>query len=244
MQATYYTHMGSDDMVVDMARASFGKLAGEYSPERNASLIRFLARGMSSKEREELIQRAVASDNPEEILQLFKDFNAQKHWAPLAHPQVTLFMEVPIYVARQDFKHIVGFVRSETSRRYVFSEPEFFTPCKWREKPEGSIKQGSGGSLDKNAEYSVSVHVSENRLKAHSTYQYLLETGVAPEQARGELPQSMLTTYYTTGSLAAWARAFNQRVDPHAQQEIQDLYRQVGEIIEPLFPVSWAALTE
>ena len=45
-----------------------------------------------------------------------------------------------------------------------------------------------------------------------------------------------------TGSLAAWARAFKQRIDPHAQQEIRDLAIQWGEIIEPLYPVSWTAL--
>jgi thymidylate synthase (FAD) len=45
-----------------------------------------------------------------------------------------------------------------------------------------------------------------------------------------------------TGSLAAFARFYNQRVDPHAQKEIQDLAKEVGEIIEPLFPVSWNAL--
>ena len=34
-----------------------------------------------------------------------------------------------------------------------------------------------------------------------------------------------------------------QCIDPHAQKEIQDLAYMVGDIIEPLYPVSWAALT-
>ena len=56
------------------------------------------------------------------------------------------------------------------------------------------------------------------------------------------LPQSMFTSYYVTGSLAAWARAYKQRSDSHAQVEIQMLAHQWNSLIEPLFPVSWAAL--
>jgi thymidylate synthase (FAD) len=60
--------------------------------------------------------------------------------------------------------------------------------------------------------------------------------------ARMVLPQSMYTSYYITGSLAAFARMVKQRTDSHAQVEIQELSRHVSEIIEPLFPVSFAAL--
>ena len=66
--------------------------------------------------------------------------------------------------------------------------------------------------------------------------------GVAPEQARMVLPQSMYTSYYVTGSLAAFARFVKQRSDPHAQVEIQELAKMVDEVIKPLFPVSWEAL--
>jgi len=66
---------------------------------------------------------------------------------------------------------------------------------------------------------------------------------VAPEQARMVLPQSMYTSYYVTGSLAAWARAYKQRIDAHAQVEIQELAKQWDELIKPLFPESWKVLT-
>ena len=77
-----------------------------------------------------------------------------------------------------------------------------------------------------------------------NTYNLMLEKGVAPEQARMALPQSMYTSYYVTGSLAAFARFYKQRIDVHAQKEIQELAEKVGEIIAPMFPVSWKALTE
>ena len=70
----------------------------------------------------------------------------------------------------------------------------------------------------------------------------MLKGGVAPEQARMVLPQGMYTSYYVTGSLAAFARMCKQRSDSNAQVEIQELAKQVSNIIEPLFPESWEAL--
>jgi thymidylate synthase (FAD) len=70
----------------------------------------------------------------------------------------------------------------------------------------------------------------------------MISSGVAPEQARMVLPQSMYTSYYVTGSLYAFARAYNLRSDPHAQKEIQDLAATWDEIMKTLFPVSWEAL--
>ena len=74
-------------------------------------------------------------------------------------------------------------------------------------------------------------------------YEAMIEDGVAPEQARFVLPQGVEVSWYWTGSLAAFARVYNQRTDSHAQGEIQDLAREMGALIKPLFPVSWAALT-
>lgn len=75
-------------------------------------------------------------------------------------------------------------------------------------------------------------------------YNRLLEAGVAPEQARFVLPQGMYTEWYWTGSLAAYARFYKQRMDEHAQWEIRQYAEVIGKIISPLFPESWKALTE
>jgi thymidylate synthase (FAD) len=149
---------------------------------------------------------------------------------------------------------MVGFTYNEVSRRYVDDEPEFFVPHAWRSRPEGSVKQGSGDEyitdlmwltednvhawVDTNEEYLAFLE------KASSLYQLMLDNGVAPEQARMVLPQSMYTSYYVTGSLSAWARAFKQRIDAHAQKETRDLAEQWYNIIAPLYPESWKALTE
>lgn len=166
------------------------------------------------------------------------------HFTPFTHPQITVRETVPIFVARQRFKHMVGFTYNEVSRRYVDDEPDLFHPEEWRVRPEGSIKQGSGEALNpSDQEY---YHQYYDRLKEMSLecYRQMIADGIAPEQARMVLPQSMYTSYYVTGSLAAFARAYTQRIDNHAQIEIQQLAKQWDEIISPLFPYSWKALTE
>lgn len=171
---------------------------------------------------------------------LIKYLAKHNHWTPFGHPQITVREKVPIFVARQRFKHQIGFVYNEVSRRYVDDPPEFYTPKEWRGKPVNA-KQGSDGIIDNlylNPRYKSALDWCQK------TYEFLLKEGVAPEQARMVLPQSLFTEYYCTGSLAAWARAYKLRIDPHAQKEIQDLAKQWDEIIRPLFPKSWSALVD
>ena len=77
-----------------------------------------------------------------------------------------------------------------------------------------------------------------------AVYKWMLEEGAAPEQARFVLPQGAMVNWIWTGNLLAFANFFNKRSDSHAQQEIQDLALAVAAIVEPLFPVSWEALTK
>ncbi len=163
------------------------------------------------------------------------------HWTPFAHPQITVRMAAPVSIRTQCFKHKVGFTENEISRRYVSDEPSFFIPV-WRGKPTNGAKQGSSDVLTStmvvNAVYGKAIDACT------FAYESLLEEGVAPEQARLILPQGMITEWYWTGSLSAFARFYKQRTHEGAQKEIADLAEMVQEIIEPLYPVSWKALTK
>ena len=164
------------------------------------------------------------------------------HWTPFAHPQITLRIKAPISIRTQFFKHKQGFVENEVSRRYVSFLPEFYYP-EWRSKPEGNAKQGS----DEKIHWCIrrdSWDYDLNRLMENALFLYerLIKEGVAPEQARFVLPQAMYTEWYWTGSLAAYGRFYKQRIDEHAQWEIQQYAEAIGKIIQPLFPVSWQEL--
>ena len=52
-----------------------------------------------------------------------------------------------------------------------------------------------------------------------------------------------MVNWLWTGNLFAFANFYNKRIDPHAQGENQELAELVRTIIEPLYPVSWKALT-
>ena len=149
-------------------------------------------------------------------------------------------IKAPISIRTQFFKHKQGFVENEISRRYVSAEPEFYIPT-WRGKPGGSAKQGSEDFITLGPDVIFSYKkVLETSIEC---YNKLLDSGVAAEQARFALPQSMYTEWYWTGSLAAYARFFSQRSHLHAQWEIRKYAWAIGELVKPLFPESWSVLT-
>ena len=74
------------------------------------------------------------------------------------------------------------------------------------------------------------------------TQEALLRKGVCPEQARMVLPQSMMTEWYWSGTLYAFARVCNLRCKPDAQVETQMIADQIDKLSSDMFPVSWEAL--
>ena len=174
---------------------------------------------------------------------LIRYLATHNHWTPFAHVQFQFRIKMPIFVAREWFRSTVGLSRNEVSRRYVDNTPEFWNPNgAWRGRAEHA-KQGSGGLLPSYTRGGATL-VYEHALNlAANAYKLLLEKGVCPEQARAVLPQSMMTEFIETGSLAAYSRIYGLRTDPHAQKEIQDYALAIGEHIEKIVPVSWAALT-
>jgi len=162
------------------------------------------------------------------------------HWSPFAHAFLQFRIKAPIFVARQLVKHQIGLSWNEVSRRYVDEPPEFYNPTVWRGRPKNS-KQGSDGEVeDQNTPKMI---LEQTNLLAFKHYNRLIEQGVAPEQARMILPQTMMTEWFWSGSLQAFARVCNQRLDAHSQEETQDIARQIQEHALPLFPVSWMALS-
>ena len=164
-----------------------------------------------------------------------------EHTSPFRHTRITLRCEAPIWLARQLGKHQVSMDWNEVSRRYVDTGFEFFVP-EYRERPEGGIKQGSGGIHPANEAWkNLTINHQERSLEL---YERMIESGVAPEQARGILPQNMMTTWIWSGSLLGFFHLWRLRSDSHAQVEAQQFAQQVADICEQLFPISWNALKE
>lgn len=217
--------MGSDLSTVNAARVSFHKESEweKYIPP-------------SSRLQCSIEERL--SEKDQKLINYLATYN---HWTPFAHCFLSYRIKAPIFVARQLVKHQVGLVWNEVSRRYVDEEPEFWFPKEWRGKPVNA-KQGSMGSvsLDKSSLY---IHSPESLCRESLvTYVDLLHQGVAPEQARMVLPQNTMTEWIWSGSLAAFARVCKLRLDPHAQQETQEIAKQLNNLVPKEFEHSWKAL--
>ena len=156
-----------------------------------------------------------------------------KHISPFGHCFASFHIKAPIFVARQLVKH--KFLRwNEISRRYVDSEPEFYEPSDWRGRAEDK-KQGSDGVVDVG-------DWGDTNWACLKAYQDLLSNGVCPEQARMVLPQSMMTEWYWSGSLDAFADMCNLRCAGDTQLETRRVANQICKTMNKLFPVSWFAL--
>tara|TARA_R110000764_G_scaffold18294_1_gene49407 strand:+ start:347 stop:1003 length:657 start_codon:yes stop_codon:yes gene_type:complete len=214
IEATYIDHMGSDLSVVNAARVSFGKKS-DWDPNWRDDHYEPLLRADSK---------------------LIKYLAKHKHISPFGHAFASFHIKAPIFVARQLVKH--KFLRwNEISRRYVDDEPEFYVPDGWRGR-SADKKQGSQGQAD------TTISPDYINSRASTVYKNLLVSGVAPEQARMVLPQSTMTEWYWSGSLDAFADMCRLRCASDTQYETRVVADQVSTIMQPLFPVSWAALMQ
>ena len=170
----------------------------------------------------------------EKDVKLIRYLAEHQHKSPFNHAFATFHVKAPIFVARQLQKHEY-MPWNEISRRYVDSEPEFYEPVVWRGRSEDK-KQGSYGIVD--------LKTKPTHQYALQTYHNLLSDGVAPEQARMVLPQSMYTEWYWSGSLYAFSKMCSLRLKNDAQLETQVVAKQISNVMKDLYPFSWKALGE
>ena len=166
-------------------------------------------------------------DNDEKLI---KYLATHDHWSPFGHASMQFRIKAPVFVARQLVKHQVGLVWNEVSRRYVDNEPEFYMPFMWRGKPENK-KQGSS---DKEIEFDITMLMQN----AKDTYNQMIEEGIAPEMARMVLPQNMMTEWYWSGTLYAFARVCNLRNKEDSQEETRMVTHEIARHMKDHFPVS------
>lgn len=211
--------MGSDLTVVNSARVSYLKESKELS-ERDIRLIRFLAR--------------------------------EGHTSPFRHAMLQFEVYAPLMIARQWWKYVVGSDHvmdgwNEASRRYITLEPEWYIPqaSEWRSKPEHS-KQGSGKSVDESIGQEATERLMRRIEDGIKDYEWALDNGIAPEQARLLLPSAygMYTAWYWTASLQSVAHLLNQRLASDAQKEFQLYAQAVYELAKPHFEHSLGQLVK
>lgn len=254
---TLVDYMGSDLTVVNAARVSFDK-ESQYEP--SPIPFKTMEDALTAQRKDPLARPNTQvfrfgdnftyerlKDGDEGLIHYLSKHN---HFTPFTHCMLQFRISMPIFVCRQWYKSRIGVERdcgwNEVSRRYVKDDPEFFTPTVWR-KAADNVKQGSSETEtvkvifeDKPIDNMYSAHIEASR----RLYAEMIRSGVAPEQARMVLPMSLMTEWIETGSLFAYARICQLRLDPHAQEEIRAYASVVYDLIAEKFSISWRALSE
>ena len=224
VSAKLIDHMGNDLTVVNAARVSFAKKS-QWEINIPAQNKLKLGKGDTG---------------------LINYLAKHGHWTPFGHCTAQFHIKAPVFVARQLVKHQIGLTWNEVSRRYIDETPDFYDPEHWRARAENK-KQGSNADEHVdwlNREERTSHRVLKLNKLALDTYNSLLEAGVCPEQARMVLPQSMMTQWYWTGTLYAFARVCNLRCKSDAQLETAEVCWEIDKQMVEKFPTSWTALRD
>jgi thymidylate synthase (FAD) len=227
IEVTLLRHTGDDLAVVDAARVSFAK-ESEWADNCTC-------RGLCNLD---CFEQVLKGDDARLI-----DYLARhKHKSPFNHAFATFRVKAPIFVARQLVKHEY-MPWNEVSRRYVEDDLEVYFPeiDDWRESVE-NVKQGSGGTLNPHIAKRIDRRFRQVAKLALEAYAYAKANGLCTEQARMILPQNLMTEWIWSGSLYAFAKMCQLRLDSHAQKEASYVAQPVAAEMAALFPVSWAAL--
>lgn len=158
-----------------------------------------------------------------------------QHLSPFEHCALTIMVECPLYIRSQIHRHRT-FAYNEISRRYTDDGIEFYFPPEEDVRTQAkNNKQGSDAPVSQETAKMALDIMQATVINAKNAYDVLIELGVAREQARGILPQCLMTKFYMSGNLRNFAHFVELRIDAHAQKEAQYVARRVQDIMTAHF---------
>ncbi|WLW38600.1 thymidylate synthase [Streptomyces phage Verabelle] len=130
---------------------------------------------------------------------LIKFLMRDRHGSPFEHNNFTFYIEAPIFVAREFFRHRAGWSYNEESARYKELEPVFYVPAGDR----NLVQEGKPGAYEfKPGTFLQSMSATQQHREAYTTafnaYKQQLHAGVAREVARNVLPVGIYTSFWAT----------------------------------------------
>ena len=167
-------------------------------------------------------------------LKLMNYLIKNQHMTPFEHITMTFSVHCPLFVRSQWMRHRT-FSFNEISRRYTDEEITFYLPKALRIQSENN-KQASVEGSHIDDEKSLICDIDIQQIHTFQLYKKLLDAGVCREQARGVLPQNMMTTFWATVDLRNLLGFLKLRCDEHAQVEIREYANAIKELIRPIYP--------
>jgi thymidylate synthase (FAD) len=164
-----------------------------------------------------------------------------RHGTPFEHNHFRFRVKVPIFVAREHYRHRAGHSYNELSGRYKELPSEFFMPERMR-----SQKGKPGAYTFEDLPYDRTHERLRDEIgRAYRTswevYQELLLSGVAKEQARMVLPVGIFTEYIWSCNARSLMHFLSLRGSPDAMKEIQLVAEQAEATLADKMPATWAA---
>lgn len=160
-----------------------------------------------------------------------------KHTSPFEMVVFKFHVKLPIFVARQWIRHRTGSF-NEVSARYSVLPDEFYIPNE-EDITTQDVKNRQGRTSEQVVDANAARFIIEQHSRmAYTTYQHLLEMGVARELARMVLPLNIYTEWYWQVNLKNLLDFLRLRLDPHAQKEFRDYGAAILEIIKPSVPAT------
>jgi thymidylate synthase (FAD) len=171
---------------------------------------------------------------------LIKYLLRNEHMSPFEMVEFMFIIKVPIFVARQMFRHRTASF-NEISGRYTQYEEEFFVPNEYRIDSQTN-KQESELIENENYLEEVKVLVDDINKKSFEVYNKLLhEKKLTKELSRTVLPLGTFTKYYYKQDLRNLMNFLRLRLDNHAQKEIREVANAIEYFVKNITPITYSA---
>jgi thymidylate synthase (FAD) len=167
----------------------------------------------------------------------------EDHGSPLEMGLIRFRVEMPLFLAVQLLRHRMASY-SQKSGRYVAFEVQCFSPgaTEWRRQGKGN-RQMSGDGFDALTAGILEEKYQDSVKLAIKTYQDMLEVGVAREQARMVLPQSVYTSIFAQFNMRSLMNLLRLRLAPDAQPEFREYAKVMLGFVEQVCPTMHRLIT-
>lgn len=166
-----------------------------------------------------------------------------EHTSPFEQVILTFHTKMPIFVARQWVRHRTARL-NEISGRYSIMRDEFYVPeaDQMRGQSSDNKQARSDEVLPNAAEMIAEMEADQKQLYSH--YEGMIESGLAREVARANLPLSLYTEWYWQIDLHNLLRFLRLRMDSHAQYEIRVYAEAMAQCAKAVAPLAYEAFEE
>jgi thymidylate synthase (FAD) len=169
----------------------------------------------------------------ERDVKLIRFLATENHTSPFEHSTLSVAIKCPLFVRSQIMRHRT-FSYNEISRRYTSVNLEFYEFGGLRGQATKNLQCSTDELVPHSQELKALIE-GHNKL-ALEVYNRLIKEGVAREQARAVLPQSLMTSFVMTGNLLNWLKFLKLRLDPHAQPECKEVAEMCLSVMRSRFP--------